>query len=64
MKLSDKTKSQLYEAMKEPLMQRRIEIAQSTDIFDEKTRKILDERLSRTEREIWKGIEKALNLSD
>lgn len=64
MNLSDKNKSKLYDSIKEPLMQRRIEIAQSTDIFDERVREILDERLFRTEQEIWKEVKKALNLND
>ena len=61
MRLSEKKRSALYEAINEPVMQKRIAAQKLPISYDD--RQLVDELLYKLEREIWAEVRKALNIS-
>ena len=60
MKLSEKRKSDLYSAVREPIMDMRLAAGRCDYIGSQE----IDEKLFFLEREIWKQVKKALNLKE
>lgn len=63
MNLSEKKRSALYEAISEPIMQKRIAVAQSEAVLGKKNARDIDDLLYKLERDIWAEVRKALNIS-
>ena len=63
MNLSEKTKQSIYNAISEPIMNKRIAVAQSENVLGSKNAKDINELLCRLEREIWQRVKKSLNIS-
>ena len=60
MRMSEKKRSELYNAVRENIMVLRIEIPNMNMLTDEK----IDDKLRKLEIDIWKDIKKTLNLQD
>ena len=63
MELSEKRRTALYAAISEPIMNKRIAVAQSDNILGKKNSKDIDELLYKLERDIWREVRLALNIS-
>ncbi len=59
MKLSEKRSSELYSAIREPIIDLRIHTQNHAPNAEK-----MDELLFKVEQQIWRNVEKALNLKD
>ncbi len=60
MKLSEKRSSELYSAIREPIMDLRISVKSSGETSSE----YLDEKLFTLEQQIWRKVKKSMDLKD
>jgi len=63
MRMSEQKRSALYAAISEQIMQKRIAVAQSENVLGNKNTKDVDELLYKLERDIWREVRLALNIS-
>lgn len=64
MRISDKKKTALYAAIHEPIMKKRITIAQSDNVLGEKNAKDIDAILYKLNQDIWSQVKITLGISD
>ena len=60
MKLSEKRSSELYSAIREPIMDLGISVKSSSETSSE----YLDEKLFTIEQQIWRKVKKSMDLKD
>lgn len=63
MNISEKKRTELYTAISEPIMRKRIAVAQSEYVLGNKNAKDIDDILYHLERDIWKEVRLALKIS-
>jgi len=64
MKLSAKRCSAVYEAISEPIMQKRITVKNSEHILGEKNTRDIDDLLFKLQHDIWTEIKKVLDIAE
>jgi len=64
MLISEKRKTDLYNAISEPIMNNRIAISMSNSVLGKKNIKDIEEMLYRLERQVWKKVCSALDIKD
>jgi len=64
MYLTIKNKKRLYDAVSEPIMQKRISIQQSKKVIGERNASDLDEMMFRLERQIWGEVSAILGINN
>ncbi len=64
MQMSKKRKTQLYNAISDPIMRVRIIVQGQERYYGVLQRKTVDGLLCKLEREIWHEVKKALDLND
>ena len=62
MNISEKKKTELYAAIHEPIMQRRITVKQSVDVLGDKNSDLIDTMLYRLNQDIWDEVKNTLNI--
>lgn len=63
MNISEKKSSELYKAISEPIMIKRIAVMKSKNVLGEKNASDIDDLLYSLESNIWVEVCKALNIS-
>ena len=61
--LSEAKRSALYEAISEPIMKKRITVRQSENVLGKKNASDIYDLFYHLERDIWREVRKALNIS-
>ena len=64
MNISSKRQAALYDAIHEPIIKKRIEVQKAKNELGVKATVKIDQMLFVLEKDIWKEVAKALNLSD
>lgn len=63
MNISEAKRTELYTAISEPIMKKRIAIKQSENVLGVKNAKDIDDIFYHLERDIWAEVRLALNIS-
>ncbi len=63
MRLSEKKRGELYDAIHESIMKKRIAVKHSRSVLGDKNANDIDDLLCRLERDIWVQVRKTLNIS-
>ena len=63
MRMSEKKRQAVYDAICEPIMKKRIAIKQSESVLGVKNARDIDDILYHLERDIWMEVKKALGLT-
>lgn len=61
--LSERRKAELFKAISDPIMKRRISVAMSQEVLGTENAKDLDELFYKLEREIWVKVKQVLEIT-